>query len=202
MKYPIVEIFNSIQGEGCFIGQKATFVRLAGCNLSCSWCDTDHTESKRLDLAAILAQCKERIVVLTGGEPTIHDLMPLVKALKSAGHSTHLETNGTGSTLVYPLDWITVSPKPGTQYRLHSMLRPNEIKYVVDEQFKPCDLSFGLMAQSTMRSFGRECPIWLQPQSQRMLDSAKQALQMMFLPIFERDDIRLGIQLHKIVEVQ
>ena len=92
MRYPVIEVFASVQGEGTFSGLGADFIRLAGCNLRCSWCDTAHsydvTAATMLDVEEILAkwQFDQPIVVITGGEPTLYDLGPLVQALKARGN--------------------------------------------------------------------------------------------------------------------
>ena len=83
--YPIIEIFTSIQGEGTHMGLVTTFVRFAGCNLTCPWCDTkeswDIANSKQMTVEEIVAQCDAARVVLTGGEPTLYELKHLITAL-------------------------------------------------------------------------------------------------------------------------
>jgi len=111
-KLPIVEIFNSIQGEGANSGMYATFIRLAGCNLSCAFCDTDYEVKKEMTIRKIVDwPYMLKNVVITGGEPMIHDIRPLVDVLKF-DHQVYIETNGTIHVPFYPFDaWITVSPK-------------------------------------------------------------------------------------------
>lgn len=118
--YPVTEIFRSLQGEGHFVGYPMTFVRLAGCSvLDCairSRCDeAPWKATKTLRADDIVYSCKAKaesgIVCLTGGEPTDHDLLPLVVALRDAGYRVHIETSGVRSIEGVPFDWITVSPK-------------------------------------------------------------------------------------------
>ena len=122
MLYPVSELFTSIQGEGFHTGTPAHFIRLAGCNLNCEWCDTDHSERERLTPEQIverlhLKRSEVTMVVLTGGEPTIHDLVPLLKTLREQNKIKviAIETNGTHveKWLEYrEFDvWITLSPK-------------------------------------------------------------------------------------------
>lgn len=114
--YGLVEIFESLQGEGRNTGRPCVFVRFAGCNLACPWCDTDVTRRfslSREDLLAEVRAFKARSVILTGGEPTIQAGMPeLVAALKGVGLWVGVETNG----LIAPdwlasVDYVACSPK-------------------------------------------------------------------------------------------
>ena len=128
MIYPVHEIFTSIQGEGVKCGQPMVFIRLIGCNLRCRFCDTKQPrQSKEREMSAkdiareVVSQTSDnmvRWVCITGGEPTIHDLGPLIYELRSASRYVALETNGT-RILDRPErpDWITVSPKwpPGME---------------------------------------------------------------------------------------
>lgn len=136
MQYPVNEIFHSLQGEGFHTGTPALFVRLSGCNLRCPFCDTDHSRSEAIDsecIAAIAADSGAPIVVITGGEPSLHDLEPLVEALHRVGKRIHIETNGT-NRLPQGLDWITCSPKihPDGNYHFHESMadRAHELKVV------------------------------------------------------------------------
>lgn len=117
MKYPVTEIFRSIQGEGHFVGYPMAFVRLAGCSVTgCSIrkeCDeAPWKATSTLDEREIVERVHGApIVCITGGEPTDHDLLPLIVALRSSEHRVHLETSGERSVEGYPFDWLTVSPK-------------------------------------------------------------------------------------------
>lgn len=135
MEYPTTEVFTSIQGEGLYAGAPANFIRLAGCNLHCEFCDTDRSEREKLSPYQIFQKLNKnvRIVVITGGEPTIHDLKPLVEMLKAERFLVHLETNGTGK-LPYGVDWVSVSPKPGVALTDHFLMAPyNEAKWLIPE---------------------------------------------------------------------
>jgi organic radical activating enzyme len=134
-KYKINEIFYSIQGEGFHTGTPAVFIRFAGCNLKCDFCDTDHTEVKKeLSAADILAEIQmypSPIVILTGGEPTLQIDEHLIKALKMQGRMVHVETNGTialNSELRWSIDWVTLSPKT----KEVKQTTCNELKIVFD----------------------------------------------------------------------
>lgn len=116
MKYDLVEIFESLQGEGRNMGRPCVFVRFAGCNLRCPWCDTDIRPRFTLELDDLVAEVRgfrAKSVVLTGGEPTIAKGMPeLVAALKRDGCWIAVETNGTNDAdwLAF-VDYVACSPK-------------------------------------------------------------------------------------------
>jgi len=194
-KYPVVEVFESIQGEGSFMGLGATFIRLAGCNLSCTWCDTkyafDDKAARMLDATDILITWKftQPIVVITGGEPTLYDLGPLVRALKEQGRFVTLETNGTNLVPeVWGLDWITVSPKPGSNYAINC--RADDLKYVVDDDF---DID---VIEAERVPSGH---IYLQVESGRPDSAAKAFRLVMANPHL---NLRVGVQLHKVLNVE
>lgn len=136
--YKINELFETIQGEGSFTGQPSIFIRLQGCPVGCSWCDTKHTwevalsdevtkevmlaksqetsQWARLSVEQILALITERgykakHIVITGGEPCMVDLTPLCNAFDALGYSTQVETSGTFEINVSDKCWVTVSPK-------------------------------------------------------------------------------------------
>ncbi len=118
--YPVADLFFSLQGEGHFVGYPMTFIRLAGCSVTgChirKECDEAPWKARQRMSAATLADWASRtggggIVCVTGGEPTDHDLVPLVDALHAHGLRVHLETSGIRSIEGAPIDWLTVSPK-------------------------------------------------------------------------------------------
>ena len=114
--YALVEIFESLQGEGRNTGRPCVFVRFAGCNLSCPWCDTDVSfrfSATLGDLVGEIASFRAKSVVLTGGEPTLVEGMPeLVAELKSRGYWIAVETNGTNDAdWLQFVDYVACSPK-------------------------------------------------------------------------------------------
>lgn len=194
--YPVNEIFSSIQGEGAWTGIPATFIRFQGCNLRCSWCDTKETWSGPSQLMTpeeILELVHYEHVIITGGEPLLHDLTDLLPALARAGRKIHIETNGTIPWKIsYPQDiWLTVSPKIESNYKIDPSLQKmvSEYKFVVDEAFNP-----DIIADFPL------CPgqhVFLSPENVRKEMIAK-ALEI----TFKYPHCRLMLQLHKIIDIK
>ncbi|MDR2863876.1 MAG: 7-carboxy-7-deazaguanine synthase QueE [Puniceicoccales bacterium] len=142
-KYPVNETFYSWQGEGMHLGRAAFFIRLHGCPVHCSWCDSAQTwnagsaasAAARHELASELAArakaTRAELVVITGGEPAIHDLAPLTTALRQTGMPVHLETCGA-----FPLsgdfDWVTLSPKRAAAPLPENLDLADEIKLIIE----------------------------------------------------------------------
>ena len=193
--YPIIEIFTSIQGEGFHTGKGTTFIRVAGCNLRCSWCDTqnsfDLSKAQWMSAEEIVdqAQIPHHHVVITGGEPTLYDLGPLARELHKLGKYVAIETNGTNPIPAkWAIDWVTASPKPSSRYAL--CCQADELKYVVDDEFT---------INSIVDHDMPEGRIFLQVESGRQ-ESAQKACD--FVHRFPERRLRLGIQLHKVLEVR
>ncbi|MDE6158950.1 MAG: 7-carboxy-7-deazaguanine synthase QueE [Bacteroidaceae bacterium] len=115
--YRVNELFYSLQGEGRYAGTPAVFVRLSGCNLACSFCDTQHQTWQHMTCRQIVEAVglhPARTVIITGGEPALQLDAELTTALHEAGYTIHLETNGTLPLKPgVEIDWITCSPKDG-----------------------------------------------------------------------------------------
>ncbi len=132
--YNLVEIFESLQGEGRNTGRPCVFVRFAGCNLACPWCDTDVKARFSLSLEALVQEIKgfrAKSVILTGGEPTLVDGAPeLVAALKADGYWIGVETNGTNEPdwLAF-VDYVACSPKAEYADRVR-LTRADEVRVV------------------------------------------------------------------------
>lgn len=134
MRYRLVEIFESLQGEGRNTGRPCVFVRFAGCNLACPWCDTDVGERFSMtleELVAEIATYKAKTVVLTGGEPTLVEGAPeLVAALKKAGYFIAVETNATvDADWLQFVDYVACSPKAEFPERI-ALKKANEVRVV------------------------------------------------------------------------
>jgi len=136
----VIKIFRTIQGEGPFIGIPSIFIRLAGCNLQCHFCDTDYTTNRQLiAIPEIVAKVNElrnpsSLIVITGGEPFRQPIGPLVSELYETGNTVQIETNGTiappEATFPYDICFICCSPKTP---KVHKDLIPHihSYKYVL-----------------------------------------------------------------------
>ena len=201
MLYPVSEIFYSIQGEGYHAGKPAVFIRLAGCNLKCPWCDTDH--SKKFDMEAKKIALKTfnlfpagcfLFVIITGGEPTIHNLEELTRELKKFDMFVAIETNGVlENSLSFLLDqdlvdWITFSPKSDNIPTNNTLMRVNEIKIVFDGVIKP-----GAFDKFTRCKIMRGC-CFIQPCS----EDYQPAVDF----VLKNPQWRLSIQTQKVIGVK
>ncbi len=133
---PIVETFHSVQGEGAWTGTNAFFIRLAGCDVGCWFCDTKeswnlrHPPREIRDLVAEAIAANPAIVVITGGEPLMHDLTVLSHALHDVGLRVHLETSGA-HLFSGQFDWVTLSPKVSKPPHESVYAHASELKIVV-----------------------------------------------------------------------
>lgn len=197
MEYPVMEHFYTLQGEGAHAGRPAYFVRLAGCDVGCVWCDVKESWSAegfpRLTPGQLLALIRSTLaphVVVTGGEPLMYDLEPLTTTLRGAGLRLWLETSGA-----WPLsgqwDWVVLSPKKfkAPVAGLHE--RADELKVVV---YHPSDLAW---AQEHARRVRPDCRLFLQPEWSR-----RQKMEPLIVDfIKDHPTWQLSLQTHKYVGI-
>jgi len=199
MKYPVAEIFTSIQGEGFYTGQPANFVRLAGCNLSCEFCDTDHTVKEELTPPEITERFNNNVdvVVVTGGEPLNRYLRDLLAHLKSLKYFVAVETNGT---IVTPfkqyIDWLSCSPKK-------TLLPSNNPSYSIDY----ADEVKWLIPMWSYEeiNWGMSHNHFLQPINHKDRISGvnlQRCLQLLYNHDHPTRSLRLSVQLHKLIGVK
>ena len=194
---PVNEIFTSFQGEGLSLGRAAFFIRLQGCPIRCPWCDSASTwdvqKGTKMSVSQLVQAAtaeKASIVVITGGEPAIHDLTELTAQLKSAGKQVHLETSGEFA-LKGIFDWITLSPKRKKPPLAENLARANELKIIVDT---PESAKQWL---SELAPFSQHCQaVWLQPEWNHISDKAILNAIVQVVKSYG-DPVRAGIQLHK-----
>ena len=179
------DIFYSLQGEGRNTGRAAIFIRFAGCNLKCPFCDTDFTQYEEMSDEDILNRIKSypsRFVVLTGGEPSLQVDRQLVDLLHKHGYELAMETNGT-HPIVDGIDWITCSPKGNTVIK-----RCNELKCIFEETtLEPDD--HGISAEYK----------YLQPCDVQDAERNAQIVKRCFDYILQHPEWRMSLQMHKLV---
>jgi organic radical activating enzyme len=188
----LAEMFYSIQGEGTWTGTPAVFVRLAGCNLACTFCDTDYSLREFASIEAIVARVDMLggtcpMVVLTGGEPLAQAETPaLIEALRLDGRRVHIESNGTIATELPADVWLTVSPKE----RLHPVMaaRANEVKLIID----------GRLPQQWLGAFRADQTLFLQPEGNKPRNVA------LAIEVAKHNParFRLSLQTHKFIGVR
>ncbi len=173
--YPVNETFLSWQGEGVHMGRKAFFIRLQGCPVKCTWCDSASTwhpqyvpknirKASADELAREAGEAKPDFVVLTGGEPCVHDLVPLVNALKAAKLKVHLETCGAYE-IPEGLDWVTVSPKWAKLPVAESLAKAHEVKLIIESADSAQKWTQAVGGAWSAKS------VWLHPEWSRRADS-------------------------------
>lgn len=192
LTYPITEVFHSLQGEGAWTGVNAFFIRLGGCDVHCPWCDQKETwktkgypQQSSEELAAIAHNNNPSIVIITGGEPLMHNLEDLTQVLHQKGLRVHLETSGA-----YPLtgnfDWITLSPKPYKMPHPDIYTYANELKVIIA---KSDDL---LWAEREANKVSSQTLLYLQPEW-----NSPQSQQLVFDYVLENPKWRVSLQTHK-----
>lgn len=203
--YPLTEHFLTFQGEGVHIGRPAYFLRLAGCDQRCPWCDaaaTWHPDYKPtsvisvtpIEAADLVRAPLGAIVVITGGEPTLYDLEPLIAAIHKRGHTVHLETAGHHK-LPANVDWVTLSPKAFAKPPLPASVEAaDEFKIIVSDRESLCA---GVNAITRWRR--HTAPIWLHPEWSRRNDP--EVLRLIAETVKHGREFRAGWQLHKLYHV-
>lgn len=192
-----MEHFYTLQGEGFHQGKAAYFIRLGGCDVGCVWCDVkDSWESGKhplMDVRKLREEVEKtpaKMVVITGGEPLMHDLQGLTKELKAAGLQTNLETSGAYS-LSGEWDWICVSPKKFKAPLQEILPRANELKVVI---FNKSDFSW---AEKYAVQVSPQCKLYLQPEWEK----AAEMTPLIIDYIKVHPNWELSLQIHKYINV-
>ena len=196
-KLPVLECFYSIQGEGTHSGKPTFFIRLAGCNVNCHWCDVKESwsvdDEQYMSINQIMNKVKKvktNIVVITGGEPLLYNLDLLTKELKKLNKKIHLETSGT-QPLSGSFDWICFSPK--------KFKKPLDIFYKVSDELKIviCNRLDFKWAESHAQLLKKKSSLFLQPE----WSVEKKVNPLIFDYIKENPKWKLSLQLHKFLGV-
>ena len=194
---PVMESFYTIQGEGFHQGKAAYFIRLGGCDVGCVWCDVKeswdadkHPQRAIHDLVQEAAAFPGRIAVITGGEPLMHNLDGLTKALHKAGFRTHMETSGS-SPLSGSWDWITLSPKKFKAPLDEVCKQAHELKIVV---YNKSDFAW---AEKYAALVGPQCRLYLQPEWSR----AAEMTPLIIDYVKDHPQWQISLQIHKYINV-
>lgn len=197
VELPIMEHFYTIQGEGRYSGRAAYFVRIAGCDVGCVWCDVkDSWDSEIHPLMSLesivneVIQSKTDFCVITGGEPAMYDLTRLVDLLRAQGIETAIETSGC-----YPLrgniDWYCFSPKKFKAPCSEAYEKANELKVIISH---PSDFEW---AETHAVNVSPNCLLYLQPEWSK---------QERFLPLIieyvkNNPKWKVSLQTHKFMNI-
>ncbi len=192
-----MEDFYTIQGEGFYQGSAAYFVRLGGCEVRCVWCDVkdswDVDAHPKVEVKQIAEKAKasgSKIVVVTGGEPTMHNLTALTEELKKAGLRTHIETSGA-----YPItgqwDWVCFSPKKFKPPHVSVPEKANELKVVI---FHKSDFAW---AEEFAEQVTPSCELFLQPEWSK----EKEILPQIIDYVKNDPKWKISLQVHKYMDV-
>jgi organic radical activating enzyme len=198
MKYPVVETFQSIQGEGRFIGYPVNFIRLAGCSMGCDFCDTDILARESLtedELVARMNSEHSSVVVLTGGEPLEQNIKPLVDALQLARYRVHLETNGALPIPLDYLNYVSMSPKKTKRPATCNFYKVDEVKWLVP--------LWSLDEILAYINAGSVLPVhYVQPVNDKLTLNPIATAQAIDYVKKSNGQLKLSIQLHKVIGVR
>lgn len=192
-----MEDFYTIQGEGFYQGHAAYFIRLGGCDVGCVWCDVkdswDVSVHPKVEVDLMAAKAKTsgtKIVVVTGGEPAMHNLDPLTTTLRQAGLRTHIETSG-----VYELtgtwDWICFSPKKFKVTHSSVPAKANELKIIV---YNKNDFNW---AEEFASKVSAVCHLYLQPEWSK----EKEMLPLIIDYVKANPKWKISLQVHKYMNI-
>jgi organic radical activating enzyme len=194
---PVMEHFYTIQGEGYYQGHAAYFIRLGGCDVGCVWCDVKeswdagkHPVYEIDEIVKLVCETPANLVVITGGEPLMHNLDALTASLRAAGLQTNIETSGS-----HPLsgqwNWICLSPKKFKAPLPAILPSVNELKVVV---FNRSDFAWAEKYASEMPASAK---LYLQPEWEK----AQEMTPLIVDYIKEHPQWELSLQLHKYINV-
>ena len=197
ISYPVMEMFYSLQGEGYHQGKAAFFIRLAGCDVGCVWCDVkdswDASKHPVLSIEEIVNAAfahPGRLAIVTGGEPLLHELAPLTTALKAAGFQTNIETSGS-SPMSGDWDWVCLSPKKFKAPLAENLPLASELKVVV---FNHSDFEW---AEQHAKLVSADCKLYLQPEWDKQAQMTPLAIDY----VKAHPQWELSAQLHKYIQV-
>jgi 7-carboxy-7-deazaguanine synthase len=197
MNYPIIEQYYTLQGEGFYTGKAAYFIRLAGCDVGCVWCDTKHSwdikNGKLFSIEQLIQNTKNekaKLVVITGGEPLMHNLDALTAAFENEHILVNIETSGA-HTFSGNWNWVCLSPKKFKLPLQNSYSKANELKIIVSNKH---DL---IWAQEQSNLVNKDCKLYLQPEFDKLNSMMPDIIDF----IKNNPSWQLSLQTHKILNI-
>jgi hypothetical protein len=193
----VMEHFYTIQGEGYHQGKASYFIRLGGCDVGCVWCDVkeswdaeSHPKLEINDIVEIVKQNPKGLVVITGGEPLMHNLDILTIAIKQEGYQTNIETSGSHA-LTGNWDWICLSPKKFKAPLPEIFPIAHELKIIV---FNKSDFEW---AEKHAALVNKNCKLYLQPEWSKAAEITPVIVEY----IKNNPQWELSLQIHKYINV-
>jgi len=197
IELPIMEYFYTIQGEGFYSGRAAFFIRTAGCDVGCVWCDVkeswdaDIHPLKTIDyLVSEVEKTSSNLVVITGGEPAMYDISNLVNQLQGKGIEVAIETSGC-YPLTSKIDWYCFSPKKFKAPDDEAYERADELKVVISH---PSDFEW---AESHAKKVSQQCKLYLQPEWEKRERFLPEIIQY----VKDHPQWRISLQTHKFMNI-
>jgi 7-carboxy-7-deazaguanine synthase len=197
MKYPLMEDFYTIQGEGFNTGKAAYFLRLGGCDVGCVWCDVKeswpadtHPQVSIAEMISRIEKAKADMVVITGGEPCMYDLLPLTHSLHAKFMSCWLETSGA-HPITGEWEWICVSPKKFKAPLAESLQQADELKIII---YNKSDFDW---AEEHASKVHPDCVLFLQPE----YSVFNNVMPMIVEYVKQHPKWRISIQTHKVMQI-
>lgn len=197
IELPVMEHFYTIQGEGFYSGRAAYFVRLAGCDVGCVWCDVKeswdadvHPVIQLTDLMQIIKNSGTDFCVITGGEPALYDLTGIIRHLKESGIETAIETSGCYE-LKGAIDWYCFSPKKFKTPCDEAYSKANELKVVISH---PSDFEW---AEQHASKVSNQCKLYLQSEWSKQ----ERFLPMIIDYVKNHPQWKISLQTHKFMNI-
>jgi 7-carboxy-7-deazaguanine synthase len=203
---PVMEAFYTLQGEGLYQGKAAYFIRLGGCDVGCFWCDVkeswDASVHPQKTVDAIIEEAKKEvsseqsavnskpIIVVTGGEPLLHNLDELTAQFQADNFRTHIETSGS-SPLSGLWDWICLSPKKFKEPLPEVFKAANELKVIV---YNKTDFKW---AEENAAQVSPGCKLYLQPEWSKQNEMTPLIIDY----IKANPQWQLSLQVHKYINI-
>ena len=194
---PVMEQFYTLQGEGANTGRAAYFIRLAGCDVGCTWCDVKESwpvdEKQLISINSIVDAAlkhRGRFVVITGGEPSLYDLTQLTKQLHASNFEIAIETSGTNK-IMGEFDWICLSPKKFKPVLDENYQLAHELKIIA---FNNHDFTWALELQNKVKS---TCKLFIQTEWDKTNEMTPKVIEF----VKENPLWQLSMQTHKYLDI-